>query len=189
MPNNDIKKLFRDLQRDINREAKRPITGEEQGGRLSSHGSSSHTTINNGPIFNASVQGSQLSWTTGGDVYQVVSADLAVEQLIKIVGDVLNALPDLDMASADRTVAQEAADEVLLEVSKPEDERELQHHPSLPRPDEGRSGTGSHRNCKWHIRCDRAGVDQQPERALVGQTSGRGLQVVSSSTWSSTDDD
>ncbi|MDQ3275209.1 MAG: hypothetical protein M3Q39_09335 [Actinomycetota bacterium] len=129
MPNNDIKKLFRDLQRDINREAERhplkiPITGEEQGGRLSSHGSSSHTTINNGPIFNASVQGSQLSWTTGGDVYQVVSADLAVEQLIKIVGDVLNALPDLDMASADRTVAQEAADEVLLEVSKPEDERE-----------------------------------------------------------------
>jgi len=131
VPNNDIKKLFRDLQRDINREAKRhplkiPITGEAQGGRLSSPGAgaSSYTTINNGPIFNASVQGSQLSWTTGGDVYQVVSADSAVEQLVKVVGDVLNALPDLDIASADRTVAQEAADEVLLEVSRPEDERE-----------------------------------------------------------------
>ena len=129
MPNNDIRKLFRDLQRDINHEAKRhplkiPITGEEQGGRLFSHGSSSHTTVNNGPIFNASVQGSHLSWTTGGDVYQVVSADSAVEQLVKVVGDVLNALPDLDMASADRAVAHEAADEVLLEVSKPEAERE-----------------------------------------------------------------
>ena len=132
MPNNDIKKFFRDLQRDFDREAKRhplkiPITGEvQQSGRLAPGGSASHTTINNGPVFNASVQGSQLSWTTSGDAYQVVNdVDAGVEQLVKVIGDVLNALPELDIAPADRNMAQEAADGVLAEVAKPEAAREV----------------------------------------------------------------
>lgn len=131
MPNNNIRKFFRELQRDINREARRnpirvPLTGEVQDATWHSKTpAADRTTINNGPVFQASVYNSQLSWTTDGNSYQVVeNVNRDVERLVQVIGNVLNSLPDLEMTSADRGVAQEAAESALAELAKPEDERE-----------------------------------------------------------------
>jgi hypothetical protein len=82
------------------------------------------STVNHGPVFHGNTQGGQWAWGNR-DVTQTYTAhEIApgFEPLAEAVAAILKRLPALDLDPDDRQDAEDAANEVLAEVSQSEPE-------------------------------------------------------------------
>lgn len=113
-----IAKLTENLQREFDRQG--PIRVPVELPELPPLGGG--TTVNyNAPVFNGDMTGAQIAWgsTTVTQNQQNASSTVApgYEQLAKLVTDLLQHLPQVGLAEEDRKDAEEAASEVLAEIT------------------------------------------------------------------------
>jgi hypothetical protein len=81
-------------------------------------------TINHGPVFHGSAQGQQFAWGNRDVTQHQVSEQIApsFEPLAEAVAEILKQLPAFGLDPDDRQDAEEAAGEVLAEVTQPRPE-------------------------------------------------------------------
>jgi hypothetical protein len=119
----EIARMMRDIQREFD---KHPIRVPVQADPPAVLGSipGGTTTIFNGPVIHGDANGAQLAW--GNDIVQqnrTRPVTPGFEALAQAVVKVLEQLPRVGLAEDDQQDADEAAHEVLAEVTQPQPDR------------------------------------------------------------------
>ncbi|WP_435121247.1 hypothetical protein [Amycolatopsis thermoflava] len=115
-----IQKFTRDLQREFDRQGPIRVAVEADLPELPPVGTG--TTVNyNGPVFNGDVSGAQIAWgnhvVTQNQQNDSSAVAAGYEQLAKLVTDLLQQLPQVGLDEQDRQDAEEAANEVLTQIT------------------------------------------------------------------------
>ncbi|MEU5264667.1 hypothetical protein [Amycolatopsis sp. NPDC021455] len=122
------KRGIRKMQRELEKEfAKRPIRipVEMQTTDLPSIGMGPTNVTNyHGPVFNGDMTGAQVAWGNKTVTQNQQNASSTVtpgyEALAKLVTDLLQQLPQVGLTESELRDAEEAGNEVLLEITGPE---------------------------------------------------------------------
>lgn len=115
-----IARMMRDVQKEFDKHPIQvPIQADPQinpGGHPTPG-----TTIYNGPVFHGNADGAQLAWNNSGEINQQVSHGDQVapgfEPLAQAVALVMQGLATVELADDDRRDAEEAAAEIVTEVT------------------------------------------------------------------------
>jgi hypothetical protein len=119
-----IAKMMGKLQREFDKQGPLRVPIEADASGLPQLGTG--TTVNNyhGPVFNADVSGAQIAWNndtvTQNQQNTTSTVTPGYENLAKLITDLLQQLPQVGLEKPDLRDAEEAANDVLKEITGPE---------------------------------------------------------------------
>ncbi|WIX92579.1 hypothetical protein [Amycolatopsis sp. DG1A-15b] len=116
-----IARFAEDLQREFDKHGPIVIPVEADMSGLPSLGQGATVNNYNGPVFNGGVSGAQIAWNndTVTQNQQNASSDVALgyESLAKLITDLLQQLPQVGLDEQARLDTEDAAKEVLKEIT------------------------------------------------------------------------
>ncbi|MFI7434259.1 AbiTii domain-containing protein [Micromonospora haikouensis] len=117
----EIARMMRDIQKEFDKHPIRVPIETDPGDALDAGPVPTSTTIYNGPVFHGDANGSQLAWNNSGEInQQQTKGDQVVpgfEPLAQAVALVMQGLAKVELADDDRHDAEEAAAEIVTEVT------------------------------------------------------------------------
>jgi len=116
-----IERMARDIQREFDRHPIR-VSVQAELPELPDIGHGT-TVIYNGPVIHGNANGAQLAWNNGA-VNQSQAAEPqqvaeGFEALAALVAQILQQLPETGLGGEDQGIAEEAGNEILVQVTQP----------------------------------------------------------------------